>query len=366
MQAVLYAPTSTKPGGNGQLPLRQLLRETVDHLAIRRALRASRLAERDLALNIRLPFCANACFFCNRCRIIAKDRSKASDYLHLLGTEIATIGRHLDQRQQVRQLHLGGGTPTFFGHQALTQLMNKLHRHFNLSAMPDIDASVAIDPREVDWATLDLLRGLGFNRLNIMQPSLDPRVQTAVNRLQGDQQFAECLAAARTLRFHSIGIELMAGLPEQSLDSFCQTLDSIVGWRPERIRLTCYRHQPEHYPPQRRINRASLPSPQETAAAKQHCQQYLLATGYQRLQHDLFVLPQDPLAIAAEDSTPLRHTACGLSGHPDCDEIGVGLGAISDVNGLAWQNSTQLACWQQRAARAQFTAQYQWPAPAAP
>ncbi|TVP90580.1 MAG: radical SAM protein [Pseudomonadaceae bacterium] len=360
MHAALPGQTAASPGLPGMPRLRRPALQLADHLAIRRAFKASRLAVRPLALNIQLPFCANPCFFCNRCRIIAKDRSKANDYLRLLGTEIQTVSKQLDPCQQVRQLRLGGGTPTFFSHRALTQLMQLLQRHFNLSALPDIDASVAIDPREVDWATLDLLRGLGFNRLSIMQPSLDPRVQTAINRLQGDHQLAECLTAARTLRFHSIGIDIMAGLPEQSLHSFRQTLDSILAWRPERIRLTRYHHQPQRYPTQQRINRDSLPCAGDIATAQTWLEHQLRAAGYQRLQAGLFVLPQDPLAMAAEDNN-LHRTAAGLSGLSNCDDIGMGLGAISQVSGLAWQNACQLASWQQRVARSQFAAQYQLP-----
>ncbi|MCL5041075.1 MAG: radical SAM protein [Gammaproteobacteria bacterium] len=360
MHAAQPVPATIGQPGVGPSVLQPQVLHPADHLAIRRALRASRLARRPLALTLQLPFCANACHFCTRCRVIAKDRSKAHDYMRLLGREMETLSRQLDRRQQVVQLHLGGGTTTFAGHRALVQLMQNLQRYFDLSDLPAIDASVAIDPREVDWATLDLLRGLGFNRLSIMQPSLDPTVQQAINRLQGEQQLAECLTAARTLRFHSIGVEVMTGLPEQSLASFRQTLETLVAWQPERIRVTRYYHQPQHYPLQRRINRNHLPASGEIKAASVWLEHYLCTAGYRQLQAGLFVLPQDPLAMAAEDNQR-QATIEVISSVLDYDSLGLGLGATSQVKGLNWRNARQLADWQQRIARGQFAAEYQYP-----
>lgn len=360
MHAVLPVPASIGQPPVGPTRVQPQALRPAEHLAIRRALRASRVQLRPLALTLHLPFCANACHFCTRCRVIAKDRSKAQDYMRLLGKEMETLSRQLDRRQTVAQLHLGGGTTTFAGHQALVQMMQNLQRYFDLSDLPGIDASVAIDPREVDWATLDLLRGLGFNRLIIMQPSLDPTVQRAINRLQGDQQLAECMTAARTLRFHSIGIETMLGLPEQSLDSFRQTLEALTAWRPERIRLTPYQHQPQQYPLQQRINRSRLPTHDDIQAAQTWLQHHLSRAGYRKLQPGLFVLPEDPLAIAAEDNK-LPTASDRSSGWLACDNIGLGLGATSQVNGLTWHNTRHLTDWQQRIARGQFAAEYQQP-----
>ena len=341
---------NTRPGASAR---------PADQLSIRRALRNSRQAERDLRLSVHLPFCANACYFCNQCRVITKDRSKAADYLQLIATELAMLGRQLSPRQQLRQLHLGG-SPTFFGHQALKQLMSVLNRHVNLDQLPAIDASVAIDPREVDWATLDLLRGLGFNRLNIMQPSLDVRVQRAINRLQGDNQLADCMTAARTLRFHSIGIELMCGLPEQTLDSFITSLDELLAWRPERLSLRCYAHQPERFPIQRHIQRSQLPDASSIALAETHFVQTLTRAGYQRVTDTLFILSQDPLALAIGDQSPtavMQYTGTAS----DCDSLGIGPGAANQVSGLIWHNLPQLASWQERITHAQFAADTQQP-----
>lgn len=180
------------------------------------ALRDSRKAVRPLSLYVHVPFCANICYYCACNKVITKDRGRAQAYLQRLEQEIQLVACHLDPHQQVQQLHFGGGTPTFLSHDELRQLMAQLRQHFNLLDDDSGDYGIEIDPREADWATMGLLRELGFNRVSIGVQDLDPEVQRAVNRLQSLEETRAVIDAARTLQFRSINIDLIYGLPKQT------------------------------------------------------------------------------------------------------------------------------------------------------
>ena len=126
------------------------------------ALRDSRKAVRPLSLYVHVPFCANICYYCACNKVITKDRGRAQAYLQRLEQEIQLVACHLDPQQPVEQLHFGGGTPTFLSHDELRQVMKCLRQHFNLLEDDSGDYGIEIDPREADWATMGLLRELGF------------------------------------------------------------------------------------------------------------------------------------------------------------------------------------------------------------
>ncbi|HEX5841911.1 MAG TPA: oxygen-independent coproporphyrinogen III oxidase, partial [Pseudomonas sp.] len=233
------------------------------------ALRDSRKALRPLSLYVHIPFCAHICYYCACNKVITKDRGRAQPYLDKLLREVEIIGRHLDKRQKVEQLHFGGGTPTFLSHDELRQLMGHLRQHFHLLDDDSGDYSIEIDPREADWSTMGLLRELGFNRVSLGVQDLDPAVQRAVNRLQTLEETRAIVEAARTLQFRSVNIDLIYGLPKQTPESFAATLAEIIALQPDRVSLFNYAHLPERFTPQRRIDSSELPSPADKLAILQ-------------------------------------------------------------------------------------------------
>ena len=192
------------------------------------ALRESRKALRPLSLYVHIPFCANICYYCACNKVITKDRGRAQAYLQRLEHEIEMIACHVDARQVVEQLHLGGGTPTFLSHVELRQLMAHLRKHFHLLDDHSADYGIEIDPREADWSTMGLLRELGFNRVSLGVQDLDPLVQRAINRLQSLEETRAIVEAARTLQFRSVNVDLIYGLPLQTPDGFARTVDEVI------------------------------------------------------------------------------------------------------------------------------------------
>lgn len=312
---------------------------------LHQALHASREAKRPLSLYVHLPFCANSCYFCACTKVITKDRGRALPYIERLEREIELIAAQLDPGQQVEQLQLGGGTPTFLSHAELRRLMAHLRRHFQLLDHDSGDYGIEIDPREADWATMGLLRELGFNRVSLGVQDLEPEVQRAINRLQSLEETRAIVDAARTLKFRSINIDLIYGLPKQTPDSFARTLTAIIGLQPERLSLYNYTHQPERIQAQQRINAQELPSAADQRAMLQRSIEQLSAAGYRYLGMGLFALPDDELAGAQEDGQ-LQRNIQGYTSHAHCDQIGLGVCAISQIGDLYSQNDADLQQYQ--------------------
>lgn len=310
------------------------------------ALRDSRKANRPLSLYVHVPFCANICYYCACNKVITKDRGRAQPYLESLSREIRQIAHHLGPEQVVEQLHFGGGTPTFLSHDELRWLMAELRQHFHLLDDNSGDYSIEIDPREADWATMGLLRELGFNRVSLGVQDLDPEVQRAVNRLQSLEQTRAVLDAAHTLQFRSVNIDLIYGLPRQNPESFARTVAEVIALQPDRLSVFNYAHLPERFMPQRRINAEDLPSPADKLQMLHNSIDQLTRAGYRYIGMDHFALPDDELAIAQEDGT-LQRNFQGYTTHGHCDLIGLGVSSISQIGDLYSQNTSDISAYQE-------------------
>lgn len=309
------------------------------------ALRASRKTLKPLALNINIPFCANACYYCTTKNIVTKDRSRSAAYLRSLEQEISLVAKHVDTRQRVEQLHFGGGTPTFLNPSELRQLMVCLKDNFNIGSNNFTHYSIDIDPRETDWSTMGVLRDIGFNRVNIEVQGLDPAVQRAINRLQTIEQTQNIVEAARTLQFRTVNISLIYGLPKQTPLSFTQALTDIIGLTPDHISLQSFQHQPNKHPIQTRINAQDLPSSAAIAGMLDSAEYLLRNAGYFYIGMGHFALADDDLLTAQEDGV-LQHGIQGYTSSTNCDTIGLGVSAISQLDELYYHTTHDLNVYQ--------------------
>ena len=270
------------------------------------------------------------CFYCACTKVVTKHHDRANAYMDSLGQEIAMQGALFDTDRRVEQLHWGGGTPTFLDNGQIRQLMDATARHFSLLTDDSGEYSIEIDPRSVDAEKLQVLRESGFNRISLGVQDVNPEVQKAVNRLQSEELTRSVTAQARDLGFKSINMDLMYGLPYQSVASFEQTLDAVIDMDPDRIAVYNYAHLPERFKPQRRIDEATLPSANEKLSLLQHTIEHLTGAGYVYIGMDHFAKPDDELAIAQEQGT-LQRNFQGYSTHVDCDLVSMGMSAIGHV-----------------------------------
>ena len=292
-----------------------------------------------LSLYVHIPFCESLCYFCACNKIITKHHERATKYLRYLSREVDLHTEHLGVGQTVSQLHLGGGTPTFLSDDELRELMTMLRRNFTLD--PGGEHSIEVDPRTIDASRLDTLAELGFNRLSFGVQDFDPVVQKSVHRVQSAEQVFALVEAARQRGFNSINIDLICGLPRQSLESFNRTLAQVIEIRPERIVLYAYAHFPERFKPQRRINSADLPSEATKVAMLSRSRDALMDAGYVYIGMDYFALPTDALAIAKRQGR-LHRNFQGYSTQPDCDLIGLGVSSIGRIGATYSQNAKTL------------------------
>lgn len=298
-------------------------------------------APRPLSLYFHLPFCDTVCFYCACNKVVTKDRKRAPPYLGRLHREIAMQAELFDRSRTVEQLHWGGGTPTFISHEEMRELMEVTREHFRLRDDDKGEYGIEVDPREVRPETLAVLRGLGFNRLSMGVQDFDPVVQKAVNRIQGEAETFTVLREARALGFRSINMDLIYGLPHQTVESFGRTLEKIIGASPDRLSVFNYAHLPEMFKPQRRIAAPDLPSPQEKLNILQLTIERLTQAGYVYIGMDHFARPDDELAQAQRNGTLYRNFQ-GYSTHAECDLIGMGITAIGMVGDCYSQNQKTL------------------------
>jgi oxygen-independent coproporphyrinogen III oxidase len=292
---------------------------------------------RPLSLYFHIPFCSKVCFFCGCNKVVTKFRDRAAPYLERLHQEIALHAKLYDNDRTVDQLHWGGGTPTFISHEEMQALMAETRRHFKLHDDDTGEYSIEIDPREIDGETLKVLRQLGFNRISLGVQDFDPKVQQAVNRIQPEAQTMGAINGARVLGYKSISVDLIYGLPFQSVASFNTTLDRIIELSPDRLSVFNYAHLPEMFKPQRRINEEDLPSPQEKLEILHQAIDKLTTAGYVYIGMDHFAKPDDELAVAQREGKLYRNFQ-GYSTHAECDLIAMGITAIGKVGNSFSQN----------------------------
>lgn len=292
-----------------------------------------------LSIYVHIPFCENLCFYCACNKIITKHHERSVEYLGYLSKEIDLHVKHLGVGQTISQLHLGGGSPTFFSDDELSELMAMIKRSFTLD--PSGEYSIEIDPRTVDEKRLAHIASLGFNRLSFGVQDFDPEVQKAVHRIQPVEQVFSLVEAARALKFDSVNVDLIYGLPKQTSESFKKTLEQVVALKPERIALYAYAHLPERFKPQRRIDSYELPAASDKIAMLSNALSTFVEAGYVYIGMDHFALPTDALAIAKRQGR-LHRNFQGYSTQPDCDLIGLGVSSIGRIGATYSQNAKTL------------------------
>jgi len=297
----------------------------------------SNAAGGPLSLYFHIPFCDTVCYYCACNKIITKNRKHAEPYLNNLIKEIAMQGRLFDKHRVVNQLHWGGGTPTFLSYQQMKALMDATAQHFNLRDDDQGEYSIEVDPRETNDQTIAQLRELGFNRISLGLQDFNPAVQKAVNRIQTEEQTFAVLEAARKHGFRSSSIDLIYGLPLQTVETFAETLDKVLAVSPDRFSIFNYAHMPARFKTQRQINDADMPTPEVKLDILQMMGAKLIEAGYVYIGMDHFAKPDDELAIAQREGKLYRNFQ-GYSTHSDCDLVGMGITSIGRVGDAYIQN----------------------------
>jgi oxygen-independent coproporphyrinogen-3 oxidase len=314
---------------------------------------AARLAEADaaggapLSLYLHLPFCEERCLFCGCHVIVTRHREVAAPYLELLKREIDLVAARLPNRRHFAQLHLGGGTPTYYTPAQLTDLLGHLLQSF--TPLPGAELALEADPRVTSAAHIDALADLGFNRISFGVQDLTPDVQEAIGRVQSLEQTAALMEHARRRGFRGINVDLIYGLPLQTPESFERTIDAVIGLAPDRAAVYSFAFVPWVRGHQKRIEEDQLPDAQTKVALFAIAREKFLGAGYEPIGMDHFARPDDDLARAKREGR-LRRNFQGYAVIPGDDVIGLGISAIGDVRGAYVQNEKKLSTYEERIA----------------
>ena len=306
--------------------------------------RRLRHSGKPLSLYVHIPFCASLCYYCACNKVVTQDPGKAALYLDYLQREIAMQGTLFAGMHRVDQLHLGGGTPTYLTDDQMGELMAHLRRHFAFAPDAIGEYAIEVDPRTVTPERIASLRRQGFNRLSLGVQDYDARVQQAVNRVQPEAQTQAIIDAARACGYRSVNIDLIYGLPQQTLATMAQTLDKVIAADPDRIALYHYAHMPHLFKAQRLLRDADLPGADTRLALLGLAIERLTGAGYVYIGMDHFAKPGDSLAVAQRQGR-LHRNFQGYSAHADADIIGLGVSAIGAVGATYSQNAKHLATY---------------------
>lgn len=296
-----------------------------------------------LSVYVHVPFCADVCYYCACNKKVTRDHGLGIRYVDYLASEMRLVDGALRGNRRLAQMHWGGGTPTFLGCAGMENLIDLVDRYFERG--PGCECSIEVDPRDTSDGTMAFLAGLGFNRLSLGVQDFDPQVQQAIHRVQPVELVEKALTAARDAGFRSVNVDLIYGLPLQTLDGFSATLDRLIELDPDRVALYGYAHLPQKFKPQRRIDEAQLPTAETRLQILTLAIGRLTRAGYLYIGMDHFAKPDDALAVAQRQGR-LHRNFQGYSPLPECDIIGLGASAIGRIGANFSQNHRELADYQ--------------------
>ena len=292
-----------------------------------------------ISLYFHFPFCAKLCYFCGCNMMVTSDRSAIATYNDYLKKEIERLMPLISPNRKVEQMHWGGGTPSYLTPGEIRDIGNFIKSKFNFAE--SLEASVEIDPRNLTREHMEAFREIGFNRTSFGVQDFNLRVQEAINRVQSEEITRQTVEWARELGFQSVNLDLIYGLPYQTVESFAVTVDKIIDISPNRIAVFNYAHVPWLKKHQSVMPSDAMPSPDERLQILKMTIEKLVSAGYEYIGMDHFALPTDELAVAQKNNTLYRNFQ-GYSTKAGCDVYAFGLSAISQFQNIYAQNLKNL------------------------
>lgn len=299
-------------------------------------------ATRPISLYLHVPFCRQLCWYCGCTTAISPDPARPEAYAGLLAAEIELVAAHLPEKLPVAHLHWGGGTPSSIGPRAFLRLIERLHRRFRIEA--GAEHAIELDPRFLEPEMVEALAEAGVNRASLGVQSFDPEVQRAINRIQPVAQTLAAIDRLRAAGIRRINVDLLYGLPRQTVASCRATVAELLPAAPDRVAIFGYAHLPSLKKHQRLIEERALPGAVERVAQFEAMAEALEAAGYVAIGLDHFARPEDPMARAAAAGR-LHRNFQGYTTDPAETLVGLGASAISSFREGYVQNLHELKPW---------------------
>jgi oxygen-independent coproporphyrinogen-3 oxidase len=280
-----------------------------------------------LSIYVHLPYCESLCTYCGCNTRITVNHKVEIPYIEAVLKEWAMVVDALGDKPNIKEIHLGGGTPTFFSPDNLKFLIDGLLALGNV--METVEFGFEGHPNNTSFEHLKTLYDLGFRRLSLGIQDFDPVVQDVINRIQPVENVERVTLQARELGYTSVNFDLIYGLPMQTMHSIEQTIDHVIGLKPDRIAFYSYAHVPWIKPGQRKFTELDLPDDETKRALYEGGRTMLEKAGYLEVGMDHFALEQDELYQAFKENRLHRN----FMGYTTCSThllVGLGVSAISD------------------------------------
>lgn len=299
------------------------------------------LAER-VSLYVHVPFCTRLCWYCGCHTRVVKKTSLISEYVDNLIEELALVEARLPGRLTAGALHLGGGTPNMLSRDDLVRLFSALRHVFRFA--PGAEISAELDPATLTESWVRAAAFHGLTRASLGVQDLAPHVQEAVNRIEPFETVARAVGWLRAAGISSINLDLMYGLPRQTVADVRSTLDAVLTLRPERIALFGYAHVPWAKPHQRLLPEHALPGAEERLEQSRSASERLIGEGYVAIGIDHFALPDDALATTKVKGE-LRRNFQGYTADTCKTLLGFGVSSIGRLPQGYVQNRPSEVAW---------------------
>jgi oxygen-independent coproporphyrinogen III oxidase len=299
----------------------------------------------EISIYIHLPFCEQLCTYCACNKRITKNHKVEEPYIESVIKEWEMYRQILPSKPIIREIHLGGGTPTFFSPENLKKLISSILQDATVSENHEF--SVEVHPNYTEKAHLEVLYNLGFNRISIGVQDFDPTVQFVINRMQSFEKTAEVINWAREIGFHSVNIDLIYGLPKQTLQSIEFTIEKVKELLPDRIAFYSYAHVPWKSKVQRRYSEEDLPNAENKWKMYHRGNELLAEMGFESIGMDHFALPNDQLLKSYREGK-LNRNFMGYTTTSNKLIIGLGASSISDTWNAFAQNEKEVEAYQEK------------------
>lgn len=313
--------------------------EDFDRVDIENRIAESRSTGNALSLYFHIPFCFSLCWYCGCTKIITRDQDRGDLYLDYLAKEAELVQQTLHPNSEVKQIHFGGGTPTFLTPAQLRRLGGIIQSSFSIHE--DVEFSVEIDPRRCSEDHIIALKEIGVNRASLGVQDTNADVQEAIHRIQPFKQTQAVTEQLRTHGISNINFDLIYGLPRQTPDTFYQTIEDVVSLDPDRFAIYSYAHIPSIMPAQKLLNEEEFPSTEQKLQMLMMAIDKLPGHGYRYIGMDHFAKNEDELSLALESGT-LHRNFQGYSTHAELEMIALGMSGISMGKDLYYQNTKKL------------------------
>jgi oxygen-independent coproporphyrinogen-3 oxidase len=300
------------------------------------AIAESNERQTPLSLYFHIPFCQTACYFCGCNVIVTNNKNMPETYLEYLHRDIDRKASLIDCDRPVLQLHWGGGTPNYLNLHQTEKLWEKITQHFKFDSNAEI--SIEVNPRFLTQEYIFFIKSLGFNRISFGIQDFNEEVQHAVNRVQPEAMLFQAMEWIKTAGFESVNVDLIYGLPYQTLHSFQKTIDKTIELDPDRIAVFNFAYVPWMKPVQKNINASTLPNTHDKLEILQMTVDRLSNRGgYLFIGMDHFAKPEDELSIAQRDRT-LKRNFQGYTTKPDTELFSFGVTSIGMLQDMYVQN----------------------------